>query len=94
MYSRVGTKNYMAPELLEKRPYRGTCVDIFAAGVVLFIMVTGAWPFDRSAHHLDLLYRYIAKKDIKGFWEAWYSTDDAQKSLDKILSEEFKDLVV
>ena len=49
MFSRVGTKNYMAPELLEKRPYRGTCVDIFAAGVDLFIMATGAWPFDKSA---------------------------------------------
>lgn len=47
MYSRVGTRNYMAPEVLEKRPYRGTCVDIFAAGVILFIMVTGTMPFEK-----------------------------------------------
>jgi serine/threonine protein kinase len=35
----------MAPEVIEKRPYRGTSVDIFAAGVILFTMVTGTMPF-------------------------------------------------
>jgi serine/threonine protein kinase len=45
MFSRVGTRNYMAPEVIEKRPYRGTSVDIFAAGVILFTMVTGTMPF-------------------------------------------------
>jgi serine/threonine protein kinase len=46
MYSKVGTRNYMAPEVLEQRPYRGTAVDIFASGVILFIMITGTMPFD------------------------------------------------
>ena len=59
MYSRVGTKNYMAPELLEKRPYRGTSVDIFAAGVVLFVMATGTMPFENSATINDALYKYL-----------------------------------
>ena len=63
MFSRVGTKNYMAPELLEKRPYRGTCVDIFAAGVVLFVMNTGAWPFEKSASIHDPIYRHIVDKN-------------------------------
>lgn len=71
MFSRVGTRNYMAPELLEKRPYRGTCVDIFAAGVVLFIMTTGTWPFDNRANTLDKLYCYIIDKNYDAFWEAW-----------------------
>lgn len=35
----------MAPEVLEKRPYRGTSVDIFSAGVVLFTMMTGGIPY-------------------------------------------------
>ena len=35
----------MAPEILEGRPYSGVAVDIFALGVVLFSMVTGAAPF-------------------------------------------------
>lgn len=94
MFSRVGTRNYMAPELLEKRPYRGTCVDIFAAGVVLFIMATGTWPFDNRANSLDKLYKYIIDKDYSGFWKAWSLSEDALKAPDRNLSEEFKDLVV
>jgi serine/threonine protein kinase len=53
----------MAPELLEKRPYRGTCVDIFAAGVVLFVMNTGTWPFEKDASINDPIYRYIVDKN-------------------------------
>ena len=34
-----GTESYMAPEILLKRPYEGTSVDIFAMGVILFNMV-------------------------------------------------------
>jgi serine/threonine protein kinase len=71
MFSRVGTRNYMAPELLEKRPYRGTSVDIFAAGVILFIMSTGTMPFDKGATIQDSLYKYIVNKDYESFWEAW-----------------------
>lgn len=31
-----GTKGYMAPELLKKKPHKGVKVDVFAAGVCLF----------------------------------------------------------
>lgn len=61
----------MAPELLEKRPYRGTCVDIFAAGVVLFIMNTGTWPFEKSASIQDPIYKHIVKKNPEDFWKTW-----------------------
>lgn len=46
----------MAPEILEQRPYRGTAVDIFAAGVILFIMITGTMPFKNQASVTDDLY--------------------------------------
>ena len=94
MFSRVGTRNYMAPELLEKRPYRGTSVDIFAAGVVLFIMATGTWPFDNRANTLDKLYKFIIIKDFEGFWREWELSEDAQKSPNRVLSDDFKDFVV
>ena len=41
----LGTRNYMAPELHYKRDYNGESVDLFALGVILFIMVTGRFPF-------------------------------------------------
>ena len=43
--SYLGTPGYLAPELIESRPYSGVAVDIFALGVVLFTMVTGTFPF-------------------------------------------------
>ena len=41
----LGTPGYMAPEILECRPYSGVAVDVFAFGVVLFSMITGSAPF-------------------------------------------------
>ena len=38
--SLIGTPGYMAPEILEKQPYQGQVVDLFAAAVILFIMYT------------------------------------------------------
>ena len=68
MYSKVGTRNYMAPEVLEQRPYRGTAVDIFAAGVILFIMITGTMPFKKQASVNDELYTHIINKEYDTFW--------------------------
>ena len=46
----------MAPEIFLGLPYHGPCgpyqgpiVDVFAAGVVLFRMVTGEFPFNSSS---------------------------------------------
>ena len=36
-----GTAAYMAPELLARQQYNGQSVDVFAAGCVIFIMLTG-----------------------------------------------------
>lgn len=44
-----GSKHYVAPELLDGQPYEGPAVDLWAAGVVLFALVTGAFPFDAAS---------------------------------------------
>lgn len=41
-----GSKHYVAPELLEGHAYDGAAVDVWAAGVVLFALVCGCFPFD------------------------------------------------
>lgn len=41
-----GTKSYMAPEIFEHQGYYGGSVDVWSAGVVLFIMLCGSPPFD------------------------------------------------
>jgi len=37
--TKLGTLNYMAPEIHMRTPYEGKHVDIFAAAIILFIMV-------------------------------------------------------
>ena len=40
-----GTPSYMAPEITRKSDYEGRPVDIWALGVLLFVMITGQFPF-------------------------------------------------
>lgn len=44
--TKLGTEGYMAPEIATKT-YDGRRTDIFAAGVILFIMFAGTPPFEK-----------------------------------------------
>lgn len=48
MHTVLGTPGYQAPEILLNKPYEGEKVDIFAAAVILFIMVSGHPPFSQA----------------------------------------------
>lgn len=39
---------YMAPEIKEGKLYKGTQVDMFSFGVILFIIVHGIFPFKEA----------------------------------------------
>lgn len=41
----LGSPDYAAPELVEAVPYEGPSVDIWACGVVLYLLCTGFLPF-------------------------------------------------
>ena len=43
-HSLVGTPNYIAPEVLQQRPYNQAC-DWWSVGVILYEMVIGRPPF-------------------------------------------------
>jgi len=50
MQTQCGTQNYMAPELLGKSgtTYEGSAVDVFACGVMLFMILTAKQPFHKA----------------------------------------------
>merc|ERR1719317_321091 len=63
----VGTRGYQAPELLKRKKYKKAC-DIFSAGVVLFILLTGYPPFEQAAK-TDKWYLPIVQDDHELFWK-------------------------
>ena len=68
MHTRVGTERYMPPEMLEKNAYVGICADLFAAGIILFVLVVGIMPTHKTAETNDYLYKYIRKKEYEKYW--------------------------
>ena len=49
--SRVGTPAYLAPEVITAKDgatYDGAAADVWSCGVLLYVMVAGAYPFRRQ----------------------------------------------
>lgn len=57
MFKRCGTPGYVAPELLQDKIYDYK-VDIFSAGVLMFIMLTGASPFKAKSYDEIVMKNY------------------------------------
>mmetsp|Transcript_123 Transcript_123/g.238 ORF Transcript_123/g.238 Transcript_123/m.238 type:complete len:133 (-) Transcript_123:758-1156(-) len=68
LVSKLGTLNYMAPEIHLKQPYQGRSVDLFAAAIILFIMVAQHPPFT-TAQPQDPFYRCLAANRADIFWK-------------------------
>lgn len=85
----LGTKPYMAPELNERKPYIGTKVDVFAAAVILFIMVSGTPPFNYAAKD-EFYYKFLYYKKFELFWKYHSKGKPAGENF---FSPEFKDLM-
>ena len=63
-----GTKTYMAPEIKNRLSYDGKSTDIFSAGVILFILVLGIFPF-QEAKEGDYFYNFILTGDLEKYWK-------------------------
>ena len=40
-----GTPSYMAPEIVQKKDYNGFATDIWSLGIILYVMLSGNYPF-------------------------------------------------
>lgn len=65
--TRKGTFGYMAPEVIANKAYKGPEADLFAAAVILFILLTQHPPFIR-AEPSDRYYSGIIAGQWDDFW--------------------------
>lgn len=87
--TKLGTQNYMAPEIHLNQPYQGEQIDVFASAIILFIMVAQHPPFT-AAQPSDPFYRCLAGKRGDIFWRTHCKNKEGGE---EFFSEEFKDLM-
>eukprot|EP00742_Colponemidia_sp_Colp-10_P004692 GILJ01005004.1.p1 GENE.GILJ01005004.1~~GILJ01005004.1.p1 ORF type:complete len:330 (-),score=30.32 GILJ01005004.1:452-1441(-) len=80
----VGKDYYRAPEVYTGRPYDGASVDVFACGVMLFIMLTGVPPFEQAIPR-DPRWRVIGSGQLAQLLQLW--------KLDRVLSPGVQNLL-
>ena len=90
--SYLGTELYMAPEISQGIKYKGEEVDLFAMGVLLFIIYAGNPPFKKPIMS-DPLYKMIASKSNDKFWAfhdkhkpSGYFCDDFKNLINSMLA--------
>ena len=64
-----GTIGYMTPEILARRNFSGQAYDIFAACVVLYMLITGHRPF-MEASSTDLHYKMIKEEKFVEYFRS------------------------
>ena len=57
LHTACGSPTYAAPELVLAKEYLGSEVDVWAAGVLLFVLLAGYLPFDDQ--NISSLYEKI-----------------------------------
>lgn len=71
LHTLCGTPAYVAPEILVKKGYDGSKVDIWSCGIILFVLNTGYLPFNDP--NLMVMYRKIYQGEFK--CPKWMSPD-------------------
>jgi len=85
-----GKPNYISPEVLQsEEPFDGFAIDLWATGVILFIMLVGLppWEFARAE---DPRYRMVTKGKLAHMLNSWQRPVSAMAAdlLQKMLMED------
>uniref|UniRef100_A0A0A9H7D0 non-specific serine/threonine protein kinase n=1 Tax=Arundo donax TaxID=35708 RepID=A0A0A9H7D0_ARUDO len=71
LHTSCGTPAYVAPEVINRKGYDGAKADIWACGVILYVLLAGYLPFQEK--NLMDMYKKICKAELK--WPSWFSSD-------------------
>jgi len=83
-----GKKNYMSPEVYRNQPFDGFAIDIWACGIILFILLNGVPPFDAPDDH-DPRYVMVSQgrlNELLDMWEMLRNSPNARDLLNAMLS--------
>ncbi|XP_077396373.1 serine/threonine-protein kinase DCLK1-like [Festucalex cinctus] len=80
LYTVCGTPTYVAPEIVAEKGY-GLKVDIWAAGVITYILLCGFPPFNCNGDDQDVLFQEILKAELAFPSPHWDSVSDSAKAL-------------
>jgi len=89
MFTECGTPGYMAPEMAKGKGYDGAKADLWACGVILFIMLAGFPPFQKPSPS-DWWFNKLSNNKHALFWQAHsrsaYFSDQTKDFINKILN--------
>ncbi|XP_050996063.1 serine/threonine-protein kinase DCLK3 [Acomys russatus] len=80
IFTVCGTPTYVAPEILSEKGY-GLEVDMWAAGVILYILLCGFPPFRSPERDQDELFSIIQQGQFEFLAPYWDNISDAAKDL-------------
>ncbi|TTE36937.1 Serine/threonine-protein kinase DCLK1 [Bagarius yarrelli] len=80
LYNICGTPTYVAPEIIEETGY-GLKVDIWAAGVITYILLCGFPPFRGNADDQEALFGQILLGQLEFPLPYWDSVSESAKDL-------------
>lgn len=88
-----GKMYYMSPEVYSRRPFDGHAVDMWAAGVCLFMMLSGQPPWEVAQEHDSCFYNIAMRGRLAELLNHWNIplSDNAMNLMQQMLCENPQD---